>query len=578
MTNITDENKPTIERVDDIPVIYGMLEQMGIQTIVDSIIKPHGNWIGISPGWVITLWLTHILSEKNHLMEPVQQWVHRHNFILLCLSGQRIRELDFADDRLATCLRYLSDTTVWQAIESQLGQRLILVYDLRTERLRLDATLGTVYHNPENGSLFQVGKAKNGLYETQFKVMLASLDPLGLPLVVDVKPGNQADDPLYIPSYQRAKKILAHNGILVVGDSKMSALLTRATIVAGQDSYLVPLADKKDEPLLLAQLLADWLEQKAQATPIFLPEDMPADGSAPDPKLAIARGFAVSRSRTLMLEGKEITWDERLLVVQSYSYMTSTLTGLRQRLDKAQATLLALTPPRQRGKQQITQEAKLLSAIEQVEKKYRVQGFFHHSYQEEVTERPVRAYKDKAAHTERQVRYQLTVSRQPEAIEAAEFEAGWRIYATNAVSERLSLSQAVAVYRDQIIEENVFRRLHGKMLSITPLYLQREDHAQGLVHLLTLGARLLALCDYLAREALAKAGEELADIYAGNSNRSTPRPTTERMFKRFDGIHLVIFPQASHGSTFLTDLKPVHERILALLGLPSSLFTCLQSA
>ena len=95
----------------------------------------------------------------------------------------------------------------------------------------------------------------------------------------------------------------------------------------------------------------------------------------------------------------------------------------------------------------------------------------------------------------------------------AEFEAGWRIYAANEATERLSLSQAVSVYRDQIIEESIFRRLHGKMLSITPLYVQRENHAQGLIHLLTLGARVLALGDYLGREALAKDGNELAGVH-----------------------------------------------------------------
>lgn len=575
MANITDETKPIVERVDDIPVIYGMLEQMGIQSIIDNVIKPHGNWIGLSPGGVITLWLTHIMSEKNHLMEPVQQWVRRHEFILSRLNGQRVRELDFADDRLAICLRELSDSTAWCEIENQLGRRLIRVYDLQTERVRLDATVGTVYHNPLNGSLFRVGKAKNGLYETQFKLMMASLDPLGMPLVVDVKPGNNADDPLYIPSYQRVKQILLRNGVLVVGDSKMSALFTRGTIVAGQDYYLVPLADKKDEPMLLSQSLEAWFGQGAKSVPIFLAEDMPADGSAPDPKLAIARGFEVTRSRTVMVEGKEITWDERLVVVQSYSYMHSTLAGYHERLHKAEVALLALTPPRGKGKKQIEKEADLLSAIEQVEKKYRVQGCFHHDYTEEVTERHVRAYKGKPAYTERKVRYQLTVSRNQSAIQDTEFEAGWRIYATNEVAERLSLSQTVEVYRDQIIQENVFRRLHGKMLSITPLYVQREDHAQGLIHLLTLGARVLALGDYLAREALAETGEELADVYAGNAGRSTPRPTTERMFKTFDGINLVIFPSDSSRSTFLTDMRPVHEKIMALLGLSMSLFTCL---
>ena len=55
------ESDIQVERVDDIPLVYGSLQRMGIQPIIDSILKPHGNWQGLSPGWVITLWLTHIL-------------------------------------------------------------------------------------------------------------------------------------------------------------------------------------------------------------------------------------------------------------------------------------------------------------------------------------------------------------------------------------------------------------------------------------------------------------------------------------------------------------------------------------
>ncbi|VAW30222.1 hypothetical protein MNBD_CHLOROFLEXI01-239, partial [hydrothermal vent metagenome] len=52
-----------IERVDDIPVVYGHLQKMDIQMIVDNTIMPHGNWQGLSPGWVITIWLVHILTQ-----------------------------------------------------------------------------------------------------------------------------------------------------------------------------------------------------------------------------------------------------------------------------------------------------------------------------------------------------------------------------------------------------------------------------------------------------------------------------------------------------------------------------------
>jgi transposase len=109
------------------------------------------------------------------------------------------------------------------------GGHLVRVFHLGAEPIvRLDATTGTENHDPDNHALFQVAKAKNGQYETQYKLMLASLDPMGLPLAVDVVPGDRADDPFYLPCYQRVKQVLSESGVLVMGDSKMSALATRA--------------------------------------------------------------------------------------------------------------------------------------------------------------------------------------------------------------------------------------------------------------------------------------------------------------------------------------------------------------
>lgn len=578
MTSIDIEGlKTEIERVDSIPLIYGLLERMGVQTIIDSVINPNGNWQGLRPGWVITIWLVYILSQKDHRMEPVQSWIESHMTLLRRLTGQAIEELDMTDDRLALCLFYLHERATWASIEEGLGIRTIRIYGLPVERLRLDATVGTVNHDPAQHTLFKVGKAKNGLYETQFKLMLACLDSLGLPLVCDVEPGNRADDPLYIPSYQRAKAILGQEGLLVVGDSKMSALSTLAAMVAGGDHYLTPLTEQQEEMVQLAELIAPWQRREEEAMCIYHPQDMPSDGTVPDSELAIAHGFESKRERSAQVDGKQITWTERLVMVRSYGYVKTMQAGLHRRLEKAEEALRNLTPPRQRGKRQIKDEASLLSSIERVEKKYRVQGLFELSYQREVEERPVRGYGGKADRVEKKVRYQLTVVRNAEAIAAAEFRAGWRIYATNRPQEQLSLADVVLAYRDQIVAENVFRRLHGKFLAITPLYVQRDDHAKGLIHLLTIAARVLALGDYLAKRALAQEKSELTGIYSGNAKRGTARPTTERMIQAFENINLVIFPVQPQPLCYLTELSAVQERILTLLGLPHSLYTDLQA-
>lgn len=572
-----------IENVDQLPVIYGLLQKMKVQATIDQVIQPHGNWQGLSIGWVVTIWLMHILTQHTHQMDRVQAWIGKHLIVLQKLTGQKVTELDFTDDRLALCLNYLSPAEQWAQLESRLMQGLIQVYDLKKKLpdrwlMRLDATVGSVGHDAANHTLFQVGKAKNGLYATLFKMMIASLDPLGLAVAVDVVAGNRADDPLYVPVYQRIKTIVPEQGLLVVGDSKMSALSTRAAIVAGGDHYLTPLAHQKDEPDLLSELLTEWAGREDEMALVFVEAEQPTDGQTPVESLAIARGFAAERQHAVTLAGERVTWTERLLVVRSFSYMDTMIAGLHNRLHKAETALRTLTPKRSRGKRQIKDEASLLSAIERIEKQYRVQGLLTYEYQQKVTERQIRKYKERPARTERKVRFQLTVTRHEDAIAAAEYQMGWRIYVTNAPQAELGLEQAVWAYRGQYLAENIFRRLQGKLLSITPVYVQRDDHAQGLFHLLTIATRLLALGDYSAREALAQVNEELIGIFPGNPKRATATPTTERMLQAFDNIHLLIMRFGSQVRYQLTPLSAVQERILALLGLPTALYTDLQLA
>ena len=101
--------------------------------------------------------------------------------------------------------------------------------------------------------------------------------------------------------------------------------------------------------------------------------------------------------------------------------------------------------------------------------------------------------------------------------------------------------------------------------------------AKGLFHLLTLAARILALGDHSAKQALAQTNAELAGIYPGNSKRSTATPTTERMLAAFDNINLLLLPVAGQLHYQITSLSDVQLRILDLLSLPVSLYTHLSA-
>jgi transposase len=570
------------ERVDSIPVVLAILTQMGVQIIIDVLYTPHGNHQGLSVGWLAVLFLVYILTEANHKMCPVQEWTDKHRYTLERLTNQTIGQTDFTDDRLADVLRYMSEDELWWRIEPGLSQRTIRVYHLETTGpIRLDATTGGVNHDETKHTLFKTGRSKEGGFEVQFKLMLGVLDPLGLPLAADVVAGSAADDPLYVPIYRRIRETLGQAGLLYIGDCKMGALETRAVIVNGGDYYLMPLAMVGDLPVLLDEQLDQVLAGEVELTSIYLPEDLSANsGGEPDPELAIAEGFEIARQQETILEdGTVVTWQERLLIVRSKALAEVKEQILEKRLDKATAEILALTPPPGRGKRQFDDPVALRQVIDAILTRYDVAEFLQVASEREVTTRRVRGYRGRPARTEETVRYQVYVTRQEEAIEQAKQRLGWRVYATNSLVEQLSLATAVLAYRDQYLAERSFSRLKGPLLAMLPLYVQRDDHAKGMIRLLTIALRAMVVIEFVVRRSLAEEQDTLSGLYNGNPKRRTARPTAELLLDAFDDITLSIrFDQAGEIlENYLTPLNDVQVRILGLLSLSSNIYDCLTS-
>jgi len=101
------------------------------------------------------------------------------------LTGQEIDSKDFTDDRLGNALKYLSKSDL-QKIVSDLNEKTIKVYDLKTETVRLDATSVSGNQQVIPEGLIQFGHHKDGTIKPQFKVMMAGLDPMGMPLATEV--------------------------------------------------------------------------------------------------------------------------------------------------------------------------------------------------------------------------------------------------------------------------------------------------------------------------------------------------------------------------------------------------------
>ncbi len=553
------------ERVDDVPVLLAQMEKMGIAELLDEHFETHGNWGGISIGAVVVGWLSHILSEGNHKLNHVEPWAEEHMTILQSGLDEHARALDWSDDRLATVLDYLGRDEPWDRFETDLSRHLLRVYDLSAQIVRLDSTTSSSYAQVTSDGLLQFGHSKDHRPDLpQFKVQLGALDPIGLPITNTVVDGSRADDGLYVPEIKKVQKVVDRHGLLYIGDCKMAALSTRGYLVQSGDCYCTPLSAVQLNAEQRAELLQPVWEGKQKLESI---ERTNEQGD----KEVIAQGFSLQRNQQITAQEQSFCWQERLLVVRSLKLAAAQERGLRERLARALAQVQGLNV-RGRGKRHIRSQEELQEAVQEIVKRYRVEGLLTLSYQEQVEERVVRGYgsRETEVRVEREVKVEVRIDEA--AVDQAIAALGWQVYATNAPAQQFSLETLVLAYRGEYLIEHDFGRLKGQPCSLRPLYLASPHRMKGLLRLLTIALRVLILVEFEVRQHLAARGEALKGLYAGQPTRATAHPTAEKLLRAFNGITLTRVGQGKKQYWHVTPLSDVQKAILELLSLPADLF------
>src|SRR5215204_1819162 len=132
------------ERVDDIPLMMGILRRMNIAEVLDKHLGRHYMHQGVSSGILSIVWLTYILTQSDHRKSAVEEWTKQHRLALQALLGCTLRSQDFTDDRLGILLRRLAQAN-WQAIETDLFHASFSIYRFPTDCVRLDSTTSCGY-------------------------------------------------------------------------------------------------------------------------------------------------------------------------------------------------------------------------------------------------------------------------------------------------------------------------------------------------------------------------------------------------------------------------------------------------
>ena len=311
-------------RVDDLPLLFTVIRQLGLASSVNTYVKVHGNWEGTLPGELLELWLCYILSSRDHRLSGVEKWAEQHLELLRILSNNpKLTSYDFSDDKLGLLLDYFSEESSWSKIEMDVNTSLLGVYRIgevgSLNTLRLDAAPMQGYGQVAEEGLLQYGYHKQHASLPQFKVKLCTLDNalnyFAYPVAHLVVEGNRADDELYIPIIEESKKVL--DGIkgyeqnnLFVGDSKFGSIGNRTHVVAGQDYYLLPLSLVQLSQERRIELIKNANNKDYQQ--IFKEEK--------NEKVLVAQGFEITEELTHSQGEKVHQWAERRLFVLSESH------------------------------------------------------------------------------------------------------------------------------------------------------------------------------------------------------------------------------------------------------------------
>ncbi len=105
-------------------------------------------------------------------------------------------------------------------------------------------------------------------------------------------------------------------------------------------------------------------------------------------------------------------------------------------------------------------------------------------------------------------------------------------------------------------------------MSLTPMDLEREAQATGLIRMLALGLRGLTRLAFVVRRRLARARTALAGLSVSNPKRATARPTAERLLEALQNLTRTIIREGRRRRYHLRPLSALQQRILALLDFP----------
>lgn len=551
----TPNEKLIRQKVAGLPLIYHIIERMGLRRRLCEAIGEHGNE-AVPAVDTLILMVINLALGKQPLYE-LEHWVR--SLDLRCLGYQGLPKGKINDDRFGRALDKL-----YKADRASLMTRLVMdvvqAFDLKMDRIHNDSTTvkscGKHPGRTDTGLELKNGHSKDHRPDLKQLVYSLSICSDGaVPVHQKTYSGNRTDDTTHIETWNTLRRIQPHPGFLYVADSKLCTDKQLNYIVHRQGRVLTMMPQTWGEVPSFKDALRQSRKPKKEIWRRLKP------GSDTEMEYFSAfTGTHLTKKR-----GYRIHW------IYSSEKRRRDRQAREHRLRNAEEALATL------GGKINTRHLKTKQAIQQavdaILARHQVASFYQVDIGTVREERRVQIGRGRPGKETRYRRVVHTV-----------FTLGWRRNTTKLGQEArtdgvfpllctdmdLTAKEALQAYKYQPRLEKRFSQFkhihHG-----APLLFKKLERIEATMFAFFIALMIQALIERQVRQEMAD--REIPALALYPEDRQASHPTTAKIMGIFEEVSTYKLTGSRAGTKeFRDDLTAVQRKILELLNIPEDVY------
>jgi transposase len=549
--------------VGALPILNRLLDRMKLEEILQAYLPAEDRRTKVPTARGLVLLVKNILISR----EPIYglgEWAARYAPDLLGLEPEQVLAIN--DDRAG---RWLGKLFACDPASPALAvaAHCVQEFGVSLDELHNDSTTVTFHGAYPDAREEKQRRGRNTLAITfghnkdhrpdlkQLLYILTLSQDGGVPVHFRAKSGNVVDDQTHRDTWQILCRLAGRPDFLYVADCKL-ATAENMTFIHGHGGRfltVLPRTRKEDD-----EFRASLLAQQVRWRPLW---------DKTDDQGKLVDRFSVADPPTLTAEGYRLVWFHSIRKAELDA--AARATNLQRALKELAQLREKLHSPRTRYRQ----KAKVHEAVQAILEargastwiRVQVEEVAIPTYRQARRGRPGKntPYLKKVA-----TRFDLNYSIDHEQIAADASSDG--VFPLVSNDRTLSELELLHAYKRQPLIEKRFSQMKTDF-QVAPVWLKDVGRIEALLGVYFFALLAEALLERQLRKAMEREGIEALPMYP--EGRPCRRPTARRLIDLFEPIQRHRLHQPGQPATILvTDLSPLHRRLLRLLGLPATTY------